>query len=100
MHYNKKMISIKKENDIFTYSKYDLILENNEQIYAYTRTWGEDKVVVICNLSPLETVYSYKDIKLIYDGLILCNYNVQSHNDTTSFVLKAYETRVYKKKSV
>lgn len=100
LNFYKKMISIKKENDIFTYGKYDLILENNKQIYAYTRTLDEEKVVVICNLSPSEAVYSYKDIKLTYVGLILCNYNVELHENTTSFVVKPYEARVYKKKNV
>ncbi|GIM29230.1 alpha-glucosidase [Clostridium polyendosporum] len=92
----KKMISIKKENDILIYGKYDLILEDNEQIYAYTRSIDNEKIVVICNLTDSDAVYEYKDIKLMYDGLLLYNYNVQPHEDKTSFVLKPYEARVYR----
>lgn len=92
----KKMISTKKENDILIYGKYDLILEDNEQIYAYTRSIDNEKIVVICNLTDLDAVYEYKDIKLMYDGLLLSNYNVQPHEDRTSFVLKPYEARVYR----
>jgi alpha-glucosidase len=96
LNFYKKMISIKKQNDIFTYGSYNLILEENEQIYAYTRTLDEGKVIVICNLSALESVYYHKDIKLSYDNLLLCNYDVHEHDYITSFVLKPYEARVYR----
>lgn len=96
LNFYKKMISIKKQNDIFTYGSYDLILEENEQIYAYTRTLCGEKVIVICNLSDLESIYYHKDIKLSYDNLLLCNHDVYKHDYITSFVLKPYEARVYR----
>ncbi len=94
-NFYKKMISIKKQNDILIYGKYDLILENHEQIFAYTRTLDNEKVIVICNLTASEAVYEYEDEKLKYDGLVLNNYEVHNHEDTTTIVLKPYETRMY-----
>lgn len=96
LNFYKKMICIKKENDVFTYGKYDLILENNKQIYSYTRTLDKEKVIVICNLSDSEALYEYTPINLSYDGLLLCNYDVQTHEDRASFVLRPYEARVYR----
>lgn len=96
LNFYKKMIVTKKENDVLIYGKYDLILENNEQIYAYTRTLDNRKVVVICNLTGSEAVYEYEDIRLTSDGLLLYNYAVNPHDDSTSFVLKPYEARVYR----
>ncbi|MCY6369332.1 glycoside hydrolase family 13 protein [Clostridium ganghwense] len=96
LNFYKKMISIKKDNHVFTYGKYDLILEDNKQIYAYTRTLDNEKVVVICNLSDSEAVYNYTPINLNYDGLLLCNYDVKTHVDSTKLVLKPYEARVYR----
>jgi alpha-glucosidase len=95
LNFYKKMITLKKQNEIFIYGTYDLILEEHEQIFAYTRTLGEEKVVVICNLSAKETLYEYKSLELAYKDLALNNYNVETHDTITSFVLKPYEARVY-----
>ncbi|SHG99729.1 glycoside hydrolase family 13 protein [Tepidibacter thalassicus] len=95
LNFYKKMIRIRKENEIFTYGKYDLILENDEQIYAYIRTFDNQKAVVICNLTDREALYDYDNFKLKYNGLLLSNYTVGYHDDITKFVLKAYEARVY-----
>lgn len=96
LNFYKKMISIKKDNPVFTYGRYDLILEDSEQIYAYTRTSDKEKVVVICNLSDSEAVYEYTPINLSHDGLLLCNYHVQEHGNRTNFTLRPYEARVYR----
>jgi Glycosidases len=96
LNFYKKMISIKKENAIFTYGEYNLILESNEQIYAYTRTLNKEKVIVICNLSSSKSVYRYEDVILNYDRVMLCNYYVKPHNDITNFILEPYESRVYR----
>lgn len=96
LNFYKKMISLRKQNAVLVYGSYDLILEEDEQIYAYTRTLDGEKVVVICNLTEKETVYEYKNIELNYDGLLLSNYDVDPHSDTTSFVLRPYEARMYK----
>jgi alpha-glucosidase len=96
LNFYKKMISIKKENNIFTYGVYNLILEEHKQIYAYTRILNNEKAVIICNLTDSEANYKYNNIKLSYNNLILSNYNVKQHNNITSFVLRPYEARIYK----
>lgn len=96
LNFYKKMISIKKENDVFTYGLYYLILEDHKQIYAYTRILNDEKVVIICNLTDREANYKYNDIKLSYNKLMLSNYNVKQHNSITSFVLRPYEARIYR----
>ena len=96
LNFYKKMIFIKKGNDVFTYGLYDLILEEHKQIYAYTRTLNNDKVIIICNLTNKKANYKYNDIELYYENLMLSNYNVQLHDNINSFTLKPYESRVYK----
>ena len=46
LHFYKKMIAMKKEHEVFTYGTYDLILEEDQQIYAYTRTLDEEQAIV------------------------------------------------------
>ncbi len=95
LNFYKKMIGIKKEKEVFIYGTYDLILDNDEQIYAYTRTLEEKKAVIICNLTEKEARYEYKNIELGYDQLLLSNYTVDRHEKSTSLPLRPYEARIY-----
>ncbi|MFB9279615.1 glycoside hydrolase family 13 protein [Cohnella cellulosilytica] len=50
-HHYRKLIALRKNNRTAIYGAYDLILPEHNQIYAYTRTLGEDRLLVIANLS-------------------------------------------------
>src|SRR5699024_3157109 len=79
LNFYKKMITIRKEYKTLIYGSYDLILDEDEKIYAYTRTMGNEKFIVIVNLSHDEAKYNYEE-ELNYEGLLLSNYNVDKHN--------------------
>ncbi|MDR7073970.1 glycoside hydrolase family 13 protein [Fictibacillus barbaricus] len=95
LNFYKKMIALKKENEIFTYGTYDLLLKDDKQIYAYTRTLGEEKVVVITNLSKSEAVFE-SELLLNSENLLLANLDTTGHDDLTSIILQPYEARVYR----
>ena len=86
---------MKKANDIFTYGTYDLVLENHEQIYAYTRTLDNQQAVVLSNLSSEPAAFEFNGFPLESSRLLLNNYKVEEQE--SSFKLKPYETRVYLK---
>nr|WP_263323340.1 alpha-glucosidase [Neobacillus sp. Marseille-Q6967] len=94
LNFYKKMIQLKKANQVFTYGIYDLLLKDDPQIYAYTRTLDQEKILVMANLStePAE----FKDQSVQYDQLLLNNYVAAAHEPVSKLVLKPYETRVYK----
>ena len=96
LNFYKKLIKIRKENLSLIYGRYDMILEEDEKIYAYTRTLDNDKYVVIVNLSDEEALYKYDDLDLIYENLMLANYKVREHGILKELVLKPYEARLYK----
>lgn len=95
LNFYKKMITIRKEYKTLIYGSYDLILDEDEKIYAYTRTMGNEKFIVIVNLSHDEAKYNYEE-ELNYEGLLLSNYNVDKHNVIKEFILRPYEARLYK----
>ncbi|MFE8703080.1 alpha-glucosidase [Cytobacillus sp. FJAT-54145] len=97
LQFYKKMIRVKKENNIFTYGNYDLILEDHPQIYAYTRTLTEDQVVVISNISEEPAEFETDGFELDFNKLMLSNYNVDEHSATKTITLNPYEARVYRK---
>ena len=96
LNFYKKLIKIRKENPSLIYGRYDMILEEDEKIYAYTRTLDNDKYFVIVNLSDEEALYKYDDLDLIYENLMLANYKVREHGILKELVLKPYEARLYK----
>jgi alpha-glucosidase len=95
LSFYKKMIQLRKTNEVFIYGTYDLLLEKHPTIYAYTRTLGSEKAVIIMNLSDQPALYRYDGIRLSSDNLVLQNYDVKPHKNATRFKLKPYEARVY-----
>ena len=96
LNFYKKLIKIRKENLELIYGKYELILEEHEEIYAYTRTLDDKKFVIITNLSNKEVIYSYDNISLEYKNLVLSNYDIDIHETTKELILKPYEARLYR----
>ena len=89
------MIQLRKANELFVYGTYDLLLENHPSIYAYTRTLGRDRALVVVNLSDRPSLYRYDGFRLQSSDLALSNYPVRPHKNATRFKLKPYEARVY-----
>jgi oligo-1,6-glucosidase len=48
-HYYQKLIQLRKDNEIIVYGSYDLLLPDSKEIYAYTRTLEDEKLLVVCN---------------------------------------------------
>ncbi|MFC0470644.1 alpha-glucosidase [Halalkalibacter kiskunsagensis] len=94
--YYQQLIKLRKEYDIIVYGTYDLILEEDEKIYAYTRTFGEEKLLVMCNFTKEEAEFELPEgIHFESIQLLINNYHVQSSVDISSITLKPYESRVY-----
>ncbi|MBA2175180.1 alpha-glucosidase [Halobacillus locisalis] len=94
LSFYREMIRLKKENDIFTYGIYDLLLEEDPQVYAYTRTLDGDVALVVTNLTDKKARFD-SDFSLSSEQLILTNMTVDQHDDAKSFTLKPFEARVY-----
>ncbi|MFC0473882.1 alpha-glucosidase [Robertmurraya beringensis] len=96
LSFYKRMIQLKKNNDVFTYGKYELLLEEDPQIYVYTRESENDKVVVLSNLTGEAATLTIDGLELKYDQLLLANYEMDSHDNINGFTIKPFETRVYR----
>ncbi|AST94437.1 glucohydrolase [Sutcliffiella cohnii] len=93
-YYYQKLIKLRKEHDIIVYGTYDLVAEEHEAIYAYTRTLGDEKLLVVCNFYGDEAVfngnYSFDNAELL-----ISNYEENGNENINNMTLRAYETRVY-----
>ena len=74
--YYQKLIKLRKEYEIIVYGKYELLLPDDEHIFAYVRTLGNQKLLVVCNFSKAEQKFDftgYENAKVLisnYDGNI------------------------------
>ena len=75
----KEMIDLRKSEDIFVYGTYDLVFEDHQEIYAYTRTLGEKRVLILCNLTNKQTSINLERITVSTDQLLLSNIPVEEH---------------------
>ena len=96
-NYYKKLIKIRKENPVVVHGTYDLILEDNKEIFAYTRTLKNEQLLVICNFTENNTVFKCKEpIEFKEIELLISNYDVDTDALINNIELKPYESRVYK----
>ncbi|MFG6117892.1 glycoside hydrolase family 13 protein [Thalassobacillus sp. B23F22_16] len=95
-YYYQKLIQLRKKYDIIVYGNYDLILGDHKDIYAYTRTLGDEKLLVMSNFSGEKVEFDLpENIQYQSKELLISNYDVEENEDIASVPLKPYETRTY-----
>ncbi|MDF0728775.1 alpha-glucosidase [Cytobacillus sp. S13-E01] len=96
-HYYKKLIELRRQHDIVVYGTFDLILKDHKQIFAYTRTLQNEKLLVLTNFSGETPQFNLPDeIKYNTKQLLISNYQVTNEEVIDTIKLKPWEARVYK----
>lgn len=54
-HYYKKLIALRKAYPVIVYGKYELLLADSEELFVYTRTLEQEKLLVVCSFCDHET---------------------------------------------
>ena len=72
-HTYQKLIQLRKEYEIITLGKYELIMKNDENIYAYKRLYQDEELYVYCNFTDKEV--SYDASILNNEKVLIQNYN-------------------------
>jgi oligo-1,6-glucosidase len=69
----------------------------DEEIYAFTRTLDEERLLVILNFSKNTPVFDLpENISFSSQELLISNYDVQPNEDIHQITLRPYEARVYR----
>ncbi len=90
LNYFRKATKLRNTNKILVYGKYELVDEDNPNVYAYTRTLNGKKILVVLNFTKDPSSFS-TDLKLDNAKVLLGNYADPSKNKT----LKPYEAIVF-----
>jgi oligo-1,6-glucosidase len=97
LHYYRQLIRLRHENPIMVYGAYDLILDDHPQIYAFTRTLGDERLLVILNFSGEMPVFELPaDISFKRKEPLISNYAVDAAETINRLSLRPYEARVYR----
>ena len=92
-HYYRKLIELRHTHDVIVYGTYDLLLPEDPDLYVYTRTLGDQKLLVVCNLSENEREFDAASVSPAFaEGEVLIR-NVAGH-DVRDGRLAAYEAYV------
>lgn len=92
-HY-QKLIKLRKQYDIITYGDYKLLLDADPQIFAYTRNWKDEKLLVISNFYGKDTVVDLQFEEDKQPEILLSNYE-DSPRKLNQLQLRPYESIVY-----
>jgi oligo-1,6-glucosidase len=96
-YYYQKLIRLRKDNPIITYGSYDLILDSDLEIYAFTRTLENDRLLIILNFTKNRPVFALPgSVPFSNNEVLISNYTVDPVEDIRLLTLRPYEARVYR----
>ncbi len=93
LNHFRQMTRLRNENLVLVYGEYDLILDDHEQIYAYTRSLDEDKMLILLNFSDEDADASLPSS--IVPGEILYNNYDSNPAEGSSVLLRPYQAVVF-----
>jgi oligo-1,6-glucosidase len=97
-HHYRRLIDLRHDEDVLVYGAYDLLLPDDEQVYAYTRTLGDERMLIVLNWSdesaPVGLGRTDEDLEFTDLSVRLSNYDeTATRPDERPF--RPYEAVVY-----
>ncbi len=96
-NYYKKLIRLRKENEIIVYGSYDLLLPDDPELYVYTRTLGDEKLLVICNFYGNTREFELPE-GWNPDRMELMIGNYEKRDTARTLEIRPYEAVVFRKR--
>jgi oligo-1,6-glucosidase len=96
-HYYRQLIALRKANPVIVHGRYALLLAEDPAIYAFTRTWEDDCLLVILNFTAGTPVFVLpEDLFAGATELLIANYPVTATEEIKQLTLRPFEARVYR----
>ena len=94
LNHFKKLVALRKDNDILVHGKYELIDASNPDIYAYTRSLDGQKVMVVLNFK--QTSVRFRAPKSFKPSDVWMNNYPSFESDNENLLLKPYQALILK----
>ncbi len=95
LNYFKQMVQLRKNHLGLVYGDYELLLEDNEEVYAYTRIFESEKYLILLSFSEKETTVNLEEVSFKNAELLISNDTTLKSQSTPNFYLKPYQACVY-----
>ncbi len=93
-NYFRRMLAFRKTTKAFAYGSYEDLDPKNDQVFAYTRTLGAEKYLVVLNFSS--NGIEYRLPEGIHAGQLVMSNVKAGEEGTTTLKLRGWEARIYK----
>jgi glycosidase len=94
-HHYRRLIDLRHDEDVLVYGEYELRLPDHEQFYVYTRTLGDERVLVVLDWSDEPATFRGVDVETDRAEVLLGNYG-ESPADPVDSEFRPYEAVVYR----
>ncbi|SHH26720.1 glycoside hydrolase family 13 protein [Virgibacillus chiguensis] len=94
-YYYQQLIALRKQEPTIIHGKFDLLLEDNEEIFAYTRTHQEDTLLVVCNFTDQQQTCELPNVPEGQE-ILITNEPTKTMHSVRQFTLKPYEAFIYR----
>jgi oligo-1,6-glucosidase len=97
LRYYQRLIRLRREHPVVVYGEYDILLPEHPQVWAFTRTLGEERLLVILNWSGVAAEFALPvEVETTGQELLIANYPVGEGEDLRGLTLRPWEARVYR----
>ncbi len=92
-HYYQKLIALRREMDVIVHGHYELLEPEHPDLFVYTRSLGDESLLVVCNFTEQEQAY---EIPEAYRGaeILIANYD----RSASASSLRPWEAVVYRRR--
>ncbi|OIN68025.1 glucohydrolase [Exiguobacterium sp. KRL4] len=92
-YYYKQLIALRHQHDLIVYGEYALILEEEPEVYAYTRTYEKETWYIYCSFAQSDVT-----VPLVHDTTdpVIGNYDASPIVTDQKLTLRPYEAIVYR----
>lgn len=95
-HYYRKLIALRKQNEIMVYGEFVPLLEDHPQIYAYLRVLDKERWLILLNFFGNDCAFDLPEDVAFRDArLVIGNYADGDQALARRVQLRPYEARVY-----
>lgn len=95
--YYQRLIRLRKQHPIIVYGEYELLLDSHQAIYAFTRTLGDEQLLVVLNFTEKQPVFELPpSITFDNKAVLISNYDVDPDANIAQMTLRPYEAVVFR----
>ena len=95
-HHYRRLIALRRRHPVIVFGRHAQLLPQHPQIDAYTRSDGEQVLLVVCNFSAESPRFEWPAmLRERAMSLLIANLPVADPQLTGDFALRPYEARVY-----